>query len=396
MSMLDKVMLYQQAGLCVLPALRDEKRPGLPRWKNFQKRLPTEQEIVSWFRDADAACLITGAVSGNLEMIDFDLGGELFEPWAERVRQQSPALLERLVIERSQSGGRHVVYRCVEPICGNLKLAQRLIITPDDQPVVTAGKTFRPRKRGDQYQVNISLIETRGEGGLFLCDPTPGYELLQGQFEELPVLTAEERNALLDAAWSLNESSEGMSIPSPTESLDTRPGDDFNARGDVRAILKQHGWTLVRGGENEHWRRPGKDSGWSATLKDGVFYVFSSNADPFEPNRGYSPFAVYATLEHNGDFTAAARTLQEHGYGQSTPEPNDVDLSAFNPSAKREPAILQPPSIWELIQRHPKLRDPVIHGLLRRGETMNIIAPSKTGKSWLVNDLALAIATGAP
>lgn len=36
----------------------------------------------------------------------------------------------------------------------------------------------------------------------------------------------------------------------------------------------------------------------------------------------------------------------------------------------------------------------MIHGLLRAGETMNIIAPSKTGKSWLVNNLAICVAAG--
>lgn len=56
----------------------------------------------------------------------------------------------------------------------------------------------------------------------------------------------------------------------------------------------------------------------------------------------------------------------------------------------------RPLSIEELIAKHPHLRDPVIHNLLRAGETMNIIAPSKTGKSWLVNDLAFAIASGTP
>jgi hypothetical protein len=40
------------------------------------------------------------------------------------------------------------------------------------------------------------------------------------------------------------------------------------------------------------------------------------------------------------------------------------------------------------------MRDPIIHGLLRRGETLNVIAPPKTGKSWLTIDLALAVATG--
>ena len=44
----------------------------------------------------------------------------------------------------------------------------------------------------------------------------------------------------------------------------------------------------------------------------------------------------------------------------------------------------------------PHLRKPLIEGLLREGETMNVIAPPKTGKSWLVTDLAIAVATGRP
>ena len=44
----------------------------------------------------------------------------------------------------------------------------------------------------------------------------------------------------------------------------------------------------------------------------------------------------------------------------------------------------------------PEMKPVLIHGLLRIGETMNIIAPPKTGKSWLVTDLAAAVATGSP
>jgi hypothetical protein len=80
-------------------------------------------------------------------------------------------------------------------------------------------------------------------------------------------------------------------------------------------VLAQCGWSRVRGGDNEYWRRPGKDSGTSATLKDRVFYVFSSNAAPFEPNRAYSPFAVYTLLHHGGDFEQAARCLGQLGFG---------------------------------------------------------------------------------
>lgn len=50
--------------------------------------------------------------------------------------------------------------------------------------------------------------------------------------------------------------------------------------------------------------------------------------------------------------------------------------------------------VGELLSDFPVLRDPIIEGLLRVGETMNVIAPPKLGKSWLVLDLAMAVATG--
>lgn len=53
-----------------------------------------------------------------------------------------------------------------------------------------------------------------------------------------------------------------------------------------------------------------------------------------------------------------------------------------------------PGSIEDLIADNPTLPEPVIDGLLRRGETANIIAPPKAGKSWLAYALALSIATG--
>ncbi|MCA9137395.1 MAG: AAA family ATPase [Planctomycetales bacterium] len=59
-------------------------------------------------------------------------------------------------------------------------------------------------------------------------------------------------------------------------------------------------------------------------------------------------------------------------------------------------ALPTPLPVAELVDRHPKLRTPIIDGLLREGETMNVIAPPKAGKSWLVTDLALSIATGQP
>jgi len=55
---------------------------------------------------------------------------------------------------------------------------------------------------------------------------------------------------------------------------------------------------------------------------------------------------------------------------------------------------IRPLTIRQLVNRYPKMRAPSIHGLLREGETMNVIAPPKVGKSWLVSDLALCKPAG--
>ncbi len=47
-----------------------------------------------------------------------------------------------------------------------------------------------------------------------------------------------------------------------------------------------------------------------------MLYVFSSNASPFEPNKAYNRFAVYAILNHGGDFKQAAADLSHQGYGE--------------------------------------------------------------------------------
>jgi len=391
----ETALSYLHSGLCILPARLADKRPSLSSWKPFQSCLPNAQQIQTWFNDAEAICILCGEVSGHVEMIDFDNKGELFDAWHNNVCEAAPDLLDRLVIETTQNGGYHVAYRFSEPVCGNIRLAERAVVVPDDSPVLLNGKTYKPRKNGNGWEVVVTLIETRGQGGLFLCAPSPGYALKLGKFENLPVLTPSERDVLLSAAYALNER-----MPQPEHANvdaitgEGRPGDEFNQRGDVRALLRKHGWTLARSGENEHWSRPGKERGTSATLKNGVLYVFTSNAAPFEQNKAYSPFSVYTLLEHSGNFSAAASMLRTEGFGGSAP----VTVPAFKPREQKPEAqpSLEPSSLRMLVHTYPAMRAPVIDGMLREGETMNVISAPKIGKSWLVIDLALAISTGRP
>ena len=393
-SLADAARGYRSSGLCVLPARMPEKRPALGAWKDYQARLPTVAEVDAWFANPHpACCLICGAVSGHLELIDFDCAGEAFAAWSKLVTTEAPGLLDRLVVETSPSGGWHVVYRAAEPVCGNLKLAQRREDLDGPAEVVRFGKSYKPRKdRDGRWHILLTMIETRGEGGLFLCAPSTGYQLMQGDFTALPVLTSVERDVLLRCAWALNAVLPEAVDPQPVAGDGQRPGDDFNHRADIAALLTHHGWSLVHDGENQHWCRPGKSNSTSATLKDGVFYAFSSNAAPFESNRAYSPFAVYALLEHAGDFQAAATELRRSGYG-AAPEPvGDVDLSGLMPAANHILTFdLQ--SFAETPEREIAWLWP---GVIPRGMLSLIGGKQGLGKSFLICDLAARVSAGQP
>ena len=99
-----------------------------------------------------------------------------------------------------------------------------------------------------------------------------------------------------------------------------RPGDDFNARASWAEILEPHGWTFVyQRGEESYWRRPGKREGQSASTNyagSDLFYPFTTSTE-FEPLRGHGKFSVFAALEFNNDYAAAARELRRQGYGSA-------------------------------------------------------------------------------
>jgi putative DNA primase/helicase len=108
-----------------------------------------------------------------------------------------------------------------------------------------------------------------------------------------------------------------------------RPGDHFNQRVTWGDVLEPHGWFVFRAsGDATYWCRPNKKpAGISASTgfcrgdsDNPLFYVFSTSATPFEAETAYSGFAVYALLNHHGDFRAATRALGMAGYGKPLPK----------------------------------------------------------------------------
>lgn len=97
-----------------------------------------------------------------------------------------------------------------------------------------------------------------------------------------------------------------------------RPGDDFERQMSWYDLLLPQGWQWVyKRGDKWHLRRPGKNSGTSATLSDttGNLFIFSEECHPLEAFRHYSKFAWYAFTQHHGNFAEATKDLSAKGFG---------------------------------------------------------------------------------
>jgi hypothetical protein len=154
--------------------------------------------------------------------------------------------------------------------------------------------------------------------------------VLHGDLAAIPTISVGERACLLQTAPAFNTDITPQRVVSGSPARIVpcagghRPGDVFNTYADWSQLLEPYGWTCVgRHGEVTYWRRPGKiGPGISATTNYAarpLFYVFSTNAAPFEPDTAYTPFEVYAWLVHGGDFTSAARALVRRGSGEHGP-----------------------------------------------------------------------------
>ena len=321
-STFSQAQEYLTSGLSLFPIRSDGTKQPAVKWKPFQTQLPTERDLFYWYEMRQSEklgiAIVCGAISQNLEVVDFD-NAKIFEEWKLAIMKLNPDLLEKLVIVRTPRPGIHVFYRCCT-IGRNEKLAW---VKADD------GKS-------------TIAIETRGEGGYVLaagspreCHPTgKRYRVISVRpLTKIRRITSLERDLILATARSLGsggpatKSAQARSKRSteigtpfvPAAPSSDRPGDLYAAATPWEKILRPHGWavecSLPDG--TVHWTRPGKDTGTSATTNHNgrdLLHVFSSNAEPFEPNCGYSKFRAYALLGHDGDYGAAASELATQGY----------------------------------------------------------------------------------
>ena len=327
-AMLQAALAFAASGCSVVPASSNGTKAPIKAWKEYQSVRANAMQIATWYKDGHPGLgIVTGAVSGNLEMLELE-GRAVAAGMLDEVRDIAFAsglgdiwnVINQGYVELTPSGGIHWLYRIAdEPVPGNTKLA---------------------RRPGENGGVDV-LAETRGEGGFVVVAPSHGsvhpsgqpWVQINGSPALIPMLSWEERNALhqvfkaLDGIPSVETVKEAVTVKTDGVS----PGDDFNNRASWDDILGKRGWSKVyTANGTTYWRRPGKSMGISATTgrNDGDnLYVFTTSTE-FDAEKPYSKFAAIAHLEHGGNFSACAKELRRQGYGGLSVVPDLVPVGA--------------------------------------------------------------------
>jgi hypothetical protein len=400
-EILQAALDFYDAGVSVIPAKEDGSKAPITSWKQYQVTMADREQIASWFSgSATGIGVITGAVSGNLEMLEMEgraVNSGLLDEARELAHNSGLGELWEIIsngyVEFTPSGGLHWLYRIAdEPVPGNTKLA---------------------RRPGENDTVEV-LAETRGEGGFVVTAPSHGsthpsgqpWVLLKGSPALIPMLSMEERNAIHNIFKALDrmpvkETLVQILNQNVQNATSDKPGDQFNEKAQWQEILV--GWKIVYSANGvTYWRRPGKDIGISATTgrNDGDnLFVFTTSTS-FEAEKPYSKFAAFAHLNHGGDFSAAAKALRSMGFGSNSlpsiptltqlAKPNlsiVPDLDSDHVEKVRERSSWYPKPLdltGESEEPAPEfLARADGHRLFYRGKINALLGESESGKTWV-------------
>lgn len=99
-----------------------------------------------------------------------------------------------------------------------------------------------------------------------------------------------------------------------------RPGDDYQNRHTWQDVISDclPNWFI----DGERVYRGDKSHGVKATLRDGIFYIFTEAGLPgnIKPRTSYNKFSLLTDAKYNGNYIAAAKDLRQRGYGKTESE----------------------------------------------------------------------------
>jgi hypothetical protein len=255
------------------------------------------QKIESWWAKYPSAIVGINCQRSGLIALDFDRPGpshpdsqdgvKNFKAWAagESIKFNTP-------IQSTPGGGLHVVFRAPT--------------LPDSVPVPGS---------------LVSGVDIKYRGGICTGDLLDGraYKWIDGHyfFEQVMDFPYWISRRIIDTYRSeLAKRQRAQESRTPNDG--TRPGDDYQNRHTWEEVLAEclPGWFI----DGERVYRTDKGKGVKATLRDGVFYIFTDAGLPgnIKSRATYNKFSLLVDAQYNGNFSVAAKDLRQKGYGQNS------------------------------------------------------------------------------
>ena len=354
------------------------KSPAIKDWPNTQVRA---QDLDTTSDKYDKYGIV---LDEDMLVVDIDVHDDAKNGYASLSRIKDEHGIDlwsaASIIVESPSGGSHLYFN-------NPDLEKLPKSTQEFPGLDFLGKGCQVIGPGSSHATFDGTYKiTRGND--LICDLPFGLaEVLNFQFEDVVPSSVTPEDSPLD---SFNMSSEALEV--------------------IKGELEGAGYTVITKGDGTYeFVRPGvRESTYkiSGTIgikskNDRLLLRNFSTSDPSGfPSDAAVTLAEAFRILKGLTMDQLPNELRTLGYG-STSDISDDEVKRIQNemrSARTRGDDLEESyptqTLDELRKASPERRPYVIEGLLRRGETMNLIAAPKTGKSWFVYNLAARLATG--
>lgn len=354
------------------------KSPAIKDWPNTQVRA---QDLDTTSDKYDKYGIV---LDEDMLVVDIDVHDDAKNGYASLSRIKDEHGIDlwsaASIVVESPSGGAHLYFN-------NPDLEKLPKSTQEFPGLDFLGKGCQVIGPGSSHATFAGTYKiTRGND--LICDLPFGLaEVLNFQFEDVTPSSVTPEDSPLD---SFNMSSEALEV--------------------IKGELEGAGYTVITKGDGTYeFVRPGvRESTYkiSGTIgikskNDRLLLRNFSTSDPSGfPSDAAVTLAEAFRILKGLTMDQLPNELRTLGYGSSSDISDDEVKRIQNEmrSARTRGDDLEESyptqTLDELRKASPERRPYVIEGLLRRGETMNLIAAPKTGKSWFVYNLAARLATG--
>ena len=293
-------------GISLIPIKEDTKRPA-QGWKEQKTLSLIELSDLMWKHQTTTVAMRMGHYSGGLVCIDVDTKHkEGFDATLlSSLKELYPDLLHKMRVERTPSGGLHLIYRVTGSEIASRNLASRN--STEDELLSEPKRKTR------------CFLEVKAEGGLSNCYPSNGYTRING--DVIKELSIHEHSSIITLCVLFDEVIRVEYIKPARNYSDfysENPFTCFDESKEGDNILEEFGWRYIKqSGKLLYYAKPnskGSDVHATFHLEKRYYKIYTTDTDV--DARSYSPSSLLCQWKYNGNWKELSASLVARGYGK--------------------------------------------------------------------------------